>query len=122
MTLVVIKSKIKRLSRKQLIIQYVVALKFIDLYYFVLAGQEDYDRLRPLAYPLADVFLVCFSLVRHQSLMSCQEKWMPELRRFSLDVPVILVGNKCDMRADEGSACTHIPWQDGHKMARQLGD
>lgn len=26
------------------------------------AGQEDYDRLRPLAYPGTDVFMVCFSV------------------------------------------------------------
>ena len=28
------------------------------------AGQEGYDRLRPLSYPQTNVFLVCFSLVR----------------------------------------------------------
>jgi Ras-related C3 botulinum toxin substrate 1 len=27
------------------------------------AGQSDYDRLRPLAYPMSDLFIVCFSLV-----------------------------------------------------------
>ena len=27
------------------------------------AGQEDYDRLRPLSYPQTDVFLICFSIV-----------------------------------------------------------
>src|SRR4051794_22723851 len=31
------------------------------------AGQEDYDRLRPLSYPQTDVFLVCFSIVNRSS-------------------------------------------------------
>ena len=33
-----------------------------------LAGQEDYDRLRPLSYPKTDVFLICFSTVAPASL------------------------------------------------------
>ena len=32
------------------------------------AGQETYSRLRPLAYPNTDIFLVAFSLVRPESL------------------------------------------------------
>ena len=34
---------------------------------FDTAGQEEYDRLRPLAYPDTGVFLVCFSVMRPDS-------------------------------------------------------
>ncbi|KAF8146773.1 ras family-domain-containing protein [Mycena galopus ATCC 62051] len=37
--------------------------KTISLSLWDTAGQEDYDRLRPLSYPQTDVFLMCFSLV-----------------------------------------------------------
>lgn len=39
-----------------------------------LAGQEDYDRLRPLSYPQTDVFLVCFSVVSPSSFENVKEK------------------------------------------------
>ena len=38
------------------------------------AGQEDYDRLRPLSYPQTDVFLVCFSVVSPASFENVKEK------------------------------------------------
>nr|CAH7753646.1 unnamed protein product [Callosobruchus chinensis] len=34
------------------------------------AGQEDYDRLRPLSYPQTDVFLICFSVASPSSFES----------------------------------------------------
>lgn len=62
------------------------------------AGQEDYDRLRPLSYPNSDVVIVCYSIDEGQSLKNVVEKWMPEVRYFCHDAPVILVGNKKDLR------------------------
>ena len=41
---------------------------------FDTAGQEDYDRLRPLSYPQTDVFLVCFSIVNPASFENTKEK------------------------------------------------
>ena len=41
---------------------------------FDTAGQEDYDRLRPLSYPQTNVFLICFSVVSPDSLMNVKEK------------------------------------------------
>jgi Ras-related C3 botulinum toxin substrate 1 len=64
------------------------------------AGQEDYDRLRPLSYPQTDVFLVCFSVVSPPSFENITVKWIPELKHHCPQVPLILVGTKSDLRDD----------------------
>uniref|UniRef100_A0A915PKV6 Uncharacterized protein n=1 Tax=Setaria digitata TaxID=48799 RepID=A0A915PKV6_9BILA len=65
------------------------------------AGEDDYNTLRPLSYPDTDVFIVCYSVERPQSLKSLQEKWIPEIRRFCPDVPILIVGNKKDIRNEQ---------------------
>ncbi|MQM21615.1 hypothetical protein Taro_054658 [Colocasia esculenta] len=58
------------------------------------AGQEDYNRLRPLSYRGADVFLLAFSLISKASYENVSKKWIPELRHYAPGVPIILVGTK----------------------------
>lgn len=70
------------------------------------AGQEDYDRLRPLAYPNTDVFMLCFSLMSESSLKNVKEKWYPEIRNHDAHVPVVLVGTKLDLRQDKAAVRT----------------
>jgi small GTP-binding protein len=73
----------------------------IMLHLWDTAGQEDYDRLRPLSYPGADVVLLCFSLVTESSLDSVKDKWQPEVEHYIPDCPTILVGTKVDLRDEK---------------------
>ena len=71
-----------------------------SLVLFDTAGQEDYDRLRPLSYPMTDVFIICYSSVRPSSLFNVKEKWVPEIRYHAPSAPFILCATMTDLRND----------------------
>lgn len=65
------------------------------------AGQEEYDRLRPLSYTQTDIFLICFSVVEPSSFQNVKNKWMPEIKHHTpKDTKILLVGTKSDLRDD----------------------
>ncbi|XP_007549838.1 ras homolog family member Ua [Poecilia formosa] len=64
------------------------------------AGQDEFDRLRPLCYTSADVFMLCFSVVSPASFQNVPEKWVPEIRKHAPFAPLVLVGTQCDLRED----------------------
>ena len=72
----------------------------INLNLWDTAGQEDYDRLRPMSYPGTNVFIVGFSLVNLTSFENVRSKWIEEIRHYTHNVPTILVGLKQDLRED----------------------
>jgi Ras-related C3 botulinum toxin substrate 1 len=74
--------------------------KPINLSLWDTAGEEDYDRLRPLSYPQTDVFLICFSIISEASFENVKAKWRPEIQHHAANVPFILVGTKVDLRDD----------------------
>jgi cell division control protein 42 len=94
---------------------------------FDTAGQEDYDRLRPLSYPQTDVFLVCFSVVNPSSFENIKEKWIPEIRHHCPTVPCLIVGTQIDLRdnAAEKEKLSKrkqkpIEFEQGEKLAKEM--
>nr|CAI5849781.1 unnamed protein product [Callosobruchus analis] len=101
--------------------------KQVELALWDTAGQEDYDRLRPLSYPDTDVILMCFSVDSPDSLENIPEKWTPEVKHFCPNVPIILVGNKKDLRNDPATISElkkmkqePVKPQDGRAMAEKI--
>lgn len=95
---------------------------------FDTAGQEDYDRLRPLSYPQTDIFLVCFSVAAPASFENVREKWLPEVRHYCPGVPSLIVGTQVDLRNDPAviqklarSKLRPITPEQGERLARELG-
>jgi small GTP-binding protein len=68
--------------------------KDIELELNYAAGQEEYDRLRPLSYPGSDVILVCYSVDSPNSYDNVKERWIPEVEQFCPRVPVVIVGTE----------------------------
>ncbi|MEQ2287201.1 Rho GTPase [Ameca splendens] len=94
---------------------------------FNTAGQEDYDRLRPLSYPRTDVFLVCFSVVSPSSFENVKEKWVPEISYHCPGTPFLLVGTQTDQRENSSTVQElaknkqrPIRPEEGWKLAREL--
>lgn len=89
------------------------------------AGQEEYDRLRPLSYPGADVVLLCFSTVSQASYDAIRDKWAPEVNHYIPDVPHLLVGTKIDLREQQhpdpnSGKFEPITLDMGNSMAKQI--
>jgi len=102
--------------------------KAINLGLWDTAGQEDYDRLRPLSYPQTDVFLCAFSVVNPSSFENIRAKWHPEISHHCPNTPLILVGTKVDLREDSATIeklntkkQAPIGYEQGLQMMQEIG-
>ncbi|CAL5047000.1 unnamed protein product [Urochloa decumbens] len=96
------------------------------------AGQEDYNRLRPLSYRGADVFVLAFSLVSRASYENVMKKWLPELQHYAPGVPIVLAGTKlvmilcADLREDKHYLLDHpgavpVTTAQGEELRKHIG-
>lgn len=86
------------------------------------AGQEAYDQLRQtlVYHQNPDVYIVCYAVDDAATLRNAKSTWWPELQKNSPGKPVILVGNKTDLRntRDTTQMLSHI---DGLELKNEMG-
>ncbi|XP_003972262.2 rho-related GTP-binding protein RhoU-like isoform X2 [Takifugu rubripes] len=92
------------------------------------AGQDELERLRPLCYKNADVFLLCYSVVRPCSFRNLINRWFPEIHQHCPGAPLVLVGTQLDQREDVqvliNLAQNHerpVSMEEGRQLAQELG-
>ncbi|KAJ9157054.1 Ras-domain-containing protein [Coniochaeta hoffmannii] len=102
--------------------------KTVELALWDTAGQEEYDRLRPLSYPETDLIFVCFAIDCPNSLENVMDKWYPEVLHFCPYTPLILVGLKSDLRYKKTcidmlktQGLTPVTTEQGLAVARKMG-
>ncbi|XP_061468993.1 rho-related GTP-binding protein RhoD [Rhineura floridana] len=91
------------------------------------AGQEDYDRLRPLSYSGAHAVIMCYDVTNPSSFDNILTKWYPEVKHFCRGIPILLVGCKTDLRKDKvllrklhQDQLEPITYQKGEALAQNL--
>ena len=100
--------------------------KQVSLQLFDTAGQEEYDRLRPLCYPDTSIVLLCFSVDNSTSFANIRNIWAAEVRYYLPCVPTLLVGLKTDLRDDKSGAPRPFNYdfvmrQEGEALAKKIG-
>ncbi|MCJ1426995.1 Rho GTPase [Sticta canariensis] len=102
--------------------------KTVELALWDTAGQEEYDRLRPLSYPETDLLFVCFAIDCPNSLENVMDKWYPEVLHFCPTTPLILVGLKSDLRMKrtcidllKTQGLTPVTPEQGQAVAKRMG-
>ncbi|PCH43304.1 hypothetical protein WOLCODRAFT_25847 [Wolfiporia cocos MD-104 SS10] len=88
------------------------------------AGQEEYERLRPMSYSKSHVILIAFAIDTPDSLENVTVKWIEEVRAIcGQTIPVLLVGCKSDLRPRVGSpnSGNFVSQADAERVAQLIG-
>ena len=92
----------------------------VNLQLWDTAGQEDYVRFRPLAYPETDVFLLTFAIDMQVSLENILNFWWNDVHTAVPNAQIILVGTKKDLRDTEPDK-KHVTPDEAQRVAQQIG-
>lgn len=87
-----------------------------NLNLFDTAGQEEWDTLRKMAYPGTDVIILCFSVIRPDSMSNILSKWIIEINKFIPNALIVLVGTQVDLRSETASSEKSITTREGEEL------
>jgi small GTP-binding protein len=94
-----------------------VGEKVARLIVWDVASQERFTPYRSTFYQQTNGALVVFDLTRPETLEGV-ENWMRELKQFTGDTPVVLVGNKADLDKKRKIRQTDVqPWIERYGLA-----
>ncbi|KAJ1535288.1 GTP-binding protein Rho1, partial [Nowakowskiella sp. JEL0078] len=92
------------------------------------SGSEEFDRFRPFSYDTVDLWVICMSLESRQSLHSVEDKWLPEIKYFGADLPLVLLGCKSDIRQSTPEPSKErlnlldmISYEEGLELSKSIG-
>jgi small GTP-binding protein len=98
--------------------------KAVQLALWDTAGQEEYERLRPLSYSKSHVILIAFAIDTPDSLENVRTKWNEEVRSIcGPSVPVLLLGLKSDLRPppDHPDIANYVSREQAEQVAQDIG-
>lgn len=102
---------------------------YVELLLIDSAGIEEMHKLREVIYKTIqpDVILIGFSVILEGQLRNVDVKWLPHIKTFFPNVPLILVGLQTDLRNDPHTLANLqrreqkvLAFKDGLKMAKKI--
>lgn len=94
--------------------------KAVKLALWDTAGQEEYERLRPLSYAHSHVILIGFAINVPDSFVHAKTKWVEEVRKCCPKTPYLLVGLKKDLRDMAINRENFVSHRAGEAAAQQI--
>jgi small GTP-binding protein len=96
------------------------------IYTYDTSGREDYDRLRPIAYPDTKLVFICFKVTDIKSFENVKSKWVEEIKFHLPDTPFALIGLQIDLRGDEDvlkklDGKKPISYSEGLELSKEIG-
>lgn len=80
--------------------------------------QFEDSRCREAVYRDSDVCVVCYSVLDKDSMENVRSVWIPEIRKISKNIPIVLVATQHELR--EVGCPDHVTLEEGNRLAKDL--